>query len=342
MNPDQAKQVSEAKASDDSVRALGLDLFACLLRALGLGLSLFLGLMKLAALPCGFGSGCESVLSSPLGNPFGIPLGFVGALVWLGTLVSRKAFLRRWLHHSLGFGSLVLVALQALVIGHFCPWCLAHAFLSLVAWPLAGRGRGKFWLWVALGMALALTGLALLQRQAARVETRIVKMETDSWRAAALDWLGAGESKAPFLVLSLDCASCWERWLQALAVEDWKPHRAAPLLLWKSEGKTRELHVVFVAAVLSEKDPAPKAFARVLAACADQRDLFLNKPERALLFLKSRFPHAEQKMSEARALVEAQARCLETAGLGITPLWLASEQESPRAKTSFELDWPGL
>ncbi|MFA5264135.1 MAG: vitamin K epoxide reductase family protein, partial [Opitutaceae bacterium] len=90
-------------------------LLARWLRALGLAVALFLGLMKLAGLPCGVGAGCDAVLSSRYAVLLGIPMGIYGAVLWSVALISPSPASRRWAHHLLGFGSIVMVGLQAFV-----------------------------------------------------------------------------------------------------------------------------------------------------------------------------------------------------------------------------------
>jgi len=85
-----------------------------------------------------FGEGCEGVANAPFARPFGIPDGYIGAVLYLAILALLLAPLGRW-------GWIALLALSAaatlanilgvrdmMIFGGYCLYCLTTALLSPV------------------------------------------------------------------------------------------------------------------------------------------------------------------------------------------------------------------
>lgn len=307
------------------------------LRGSGLAFALFLGLMHAAKLPCGPVGGCDAVLSSPYGNLLGVPLGFYASLLWLAALLVSHDRLRRLALALLALGSLTLLGLQAFVLRAFCPWCLAHAVFALLSYP-GWRAKGH---WSAVLAALLLAGGGHYMHRrvvASQVSETSGAVPFDELRTAGFEWLGRRNDDSPLLVLGLGCPSCWERWLRPLGSQTWSGRDGAPSLLWKVDPQTRGLTEYFVAVMLSQEGSPERNFARLLSSCAEQSELFLTAPEKALAFLRSRYPDAEGRLPEARALVARQTTLLQRAKAEYSPLYL-QRGLPPVSNSSFEEDF---
>jgi len=105
-----------------------------------------------AGLPvgCGDQGGCAEVLRSRWSSLMGISVTYLALPIYLGLAAAGWAADRRWAKQTLLFGgTLVLlaafwfVALQAVVLRAWCPWCLTEHALGLalfiaIAWRLRG------------------------------------------------------------------------------------------------------------------------------------------------------------------------------------------------------------
>lgn len=143
----------------------------------------------------GCGDGCQSVLGTRWAAWFGIPVGFLGAASYLAVLVLGWRGIRSN-RHAVGAAAasgvvvgaaLWFVAVQALVIGEFCPWCCgAHALAVLgVAALWFGGCRALAGSWWALAAGGAIAALALAGN-------------------SAFGDIGSGEGADQFFVRSLD------------------------------------------------------------------------------------------------------------------------------------------
>lgn len=320
------------RSSFDRISAL-LEGLALGLRGSGLAFALFLGFMRLAKLPCGALGGCDPVLASPYGSIAGIPLGFFAAALWLTSLLTSRDRLRRFALLILALGSVVFVYIQAFVLRTFCPWCMAHAVFSWLSYP-GWRARGH---WSAVLAAVLLAGCghavqrALLSEHAAPDSFEELAHE-------ALPWLGVRTVESPVLVLGIDCQTCWETWLAPLGTLGWSPREGAPLVIWKTDARTRTLTEYFVATVIAKESGDSPALASALSVCAEERALFVSDPEKALAYLRRRFPDAEGKLGQAREIVERQAAQLERAGYTLSPLYLQRDLP-PVTRSSFDEDF---
>lgn len=94
-----------------------------------------------AGLPvgCGDNGGCAEVLRSRWSSFMGISVTYLALPTYLGLAVAGWAADRRWAKHALLFGGTLallaavwFVALQAVVLRAWCPWCLTEHALGLV------------------------------------------------------------------------------------------------------------------------------------------------------------------------------------------------------------------
>lgn len=141
-----------------------LDLLFLILVLAGFTLNLYLLFSRIAdAGIAGCGGGpCEQVLASRWSVVFGVPVTVFGALVYLGLVVSLTPWGGRLTTPLLGavLGSVCwFVFAQAVLIGKFCPWCLAAHGVGLAVTCLGAiRSRGSLVLWsyaafLAIGLA---------------------------------------------------------------------------------------------------------------------------------------------------------------------------------------------
>ncbi|MGH9966823.1 MAG: vitamin K epoxide reductase family protein [Pyrinomonadaceae bacterium] len=116
---------------------------AALVSLVGLADSIYLTVEHLAgrSVRCTIVSGCSEVLSSPYASVRGIPLAMIGAIAYfvafsLATLASFDYELaERPLLLLVGLmflTTLLLLYLQAFVIGHFCQFCLLSALVTII------------------------------------------------------------------------------------------------------------------------------------------------------------------------------------------------------------------
>lgn len=130
------------------------------LAAIGLGVSLYLGSVETSGVEavCGPVGDCNAVQQSAYASVFGISIGVIGAIAYIGFLVgwiitriskSRVADVAAFLMAVTAFGgtafSIYLTFLEPFVIGATCLWCLTSA-LAIVGlmWFTAPQG------WAAL------------------------------------------------------------------------------------------------------------------------------------------------------------------------------------------------
>lgn len=121
-------------------RAPLLYALAALIALIGLGDAIYLTVEYLSgrSAQCMVTSGCSRVLSSPYASPGGIPLSIIGAFAYFTvfSLATLAAFGYRGVGRLFALlvalmflVTLVLLYLQAFVIGEFCDYCLLSAFL---------------------------------------------------------------------------------------------------------------------------------------------------------------------------------------------------------------------
>ncbi len=122
---------------------------------IGLGDALYLTIQHLTgqSVRCTITTGCSEVLSSPYANFRGIPLALIGAVAYftafsLATLAAFQYKLAgRLLLVLVGLmflTTLWLLYLQAIVIRHFCQYCLLSALVTTVLTALvllAGKSK---------------------------------------------------------------------------------------------------------------------------------------------------------------------------------------------------------
>lgn len=284
-------------------------------RSLGLGISLALGVIALLRLPC-LSGGCEAVWASAWAQPLGVPLGFYGAATWLvaltGTLRWRVAA-----HHVLAAGSIGLVAVQVLLIGKLCPWCLAHALVCWLAWPGRLMASSRRWLWPGVLVAAALVVWQIAARpvpQAVPTAPALV--------AEAFAWLTpAGAKPKAVLVVDLSCPVC----LKVLAELAAEPQKFTGGLVFQTEGPVRALTTVFTASVQNHPVGAKDSFPVLLAQLLAQQALVLAQPEQAAEWWQAMFPTAASVRQLAETQLARQRALLQAAHLVTSPLLISAQ-----------------
>lgn len=143
------------KTTRESNHRLPLVLLA-LLGFTGLAINLMLLVRRLSDASatlagCGAGSGCETVLGSRWSEVLGMPVTVPGFLIYALLLLALTRPGRPLLAPLLGVicaAAIWFIAVQALVIRAFCPWCMAaHAVgltLTLIGLPHAARVAGPW------------------------------------------------------------------------------------------------------------------------------------------------------------------------------------------------------
>ena len=301
--------------------------------AAGLALSLWLGILKLGSLPC-LGGGCESVVQGAYGSFLGIPVGLWGAALWLGAFLIRRAGPRLACLAVLGLGSVVFVAIEALVLRSFCILCTAHAFAAwtaLLSWRAPPRRRGIF---AALAITAAALGWTLSTAANASRSGGAALSSLARDPAVALYWLGPRDQGSPVLVLSLTCPACLDT-LGALTRADLSRHPRGPALFFRADAAGREATAVFVAAVLARGGNPRDAFLGMATLALTQRNLLLSDPGNAAMVLRSLLPGGAAREGDAAALIARQARRLDAAGVIAVPLLISPDGT---ARTSFTAD----
>jgi uncharacterized membrane protein len=130
------------------------------LAVIGLGVSLYLGSVETSGVEavCGPVGDCNAVQQSEYASIFGIPIGVLGAIAYIGLIVGwivtrfakgRTADIASFLIAVTAFGgtvfSIYLTFLEPFVIGATCMWCLTSA-LAIVGllWFTAAPGWAAF------------------------------------------------------------------------------------------------------------------------------------------------------------------------------------------------------
>jgi uncharacterized membrane protein len=154
----------------------GLDFLILCFALAGLGINLILLVRRYSDAAAGIagcgGGSCDEVLASRWAVIFGLPVAGFGVLVYLGVMVAVMAGFRRWLPLLLGMiagAALWFVFVQAVLLGTFCPWCLAgHAVgfvvlgLGSIKWSASPSLAGTFKTMIC-SVGFAFVGIGLLQ-----------------------------------------------------------------------------------------------------------------------------------------------------------------------------------
>lgn len=117
---------------------------------------------------CGGGGGCNEVLASRWSQVFGLPIPVLGILVYgllMAALVLRKSLVAAFCYGAIAGSAVWLIIVQAFLLHHFCPWCMAAHGVGILLVVLAGTANprdGKFRQALLAGLAAAF-GLALSQ-----------------------------------------------------------------------------------------------------------------------------------------------------------------------------------
>ncbi|MEA3502933.1 MAG: vitamin K epoxide reductase family protein [Actinomycetota bacterium] len=130
------------------------------LAVIGLGVSLYLGNVETSGVEavCGPVGDCNAVQQSEYASIFGIPIGVLGAIAYIGLIVGwivtrvakgRTADIAAFLIAATAFGgtafSIYLTFLEPFVIGATCMWCLTSAVaISGLLWVSAAPGWAAF------------------------------------------------------------------------------------------------------------------------------------------------------------------------------------------------------
>ena len=295
---------------------------ATTLAAFGLGLAIWLALLKLRSLAC-FGGGCDQVINSRFGSLWGVPVGVFGAVSWIALFFPWRPRARTWWHATLALGSIGFMGVQFGVLRAFCPFCTAHAAAALLAWTQ--RGTRPAWWGLALGVALAAVGYALAARAAEErvaASVRPAALEAGADAITPLDEVGPGAGARPVLVLSVTCPACLDL-LTAVTVETWPAGKIGPAIYVKSDAKDRALAAVWLAACAETNGSSPRdRFMAVTALLVGQRELIASDPAAAAAWLAGIFQPSEAARRAAEARLDRHAARLTAAGAVTTPtLW---------------------
>lgn len=302
---------------------------ATLLRSAGLGVALYLGFLAVLKLPC-FGGGCDAVLHSRWAAWLGVPLGFYGAAVWLVALLGPVSW-RRGAHHALAVGSLGLIALQAWVIGRFCPWCLAHAALAFAAWPDRQAPSAR-WAWAGgLVVAGVLLGGQLWSRPALPVVAAPSQLS-----AAGVAWLSSAPTDdGSVLVLSLTCPRCLDLLQEMRAAP--QSGRPAPRLVFLTNADNRALTQAFLGAVFTGGRDLRDRFFVLEAALLEQRELAVSRPAEAAQWFAFTFPASTEASRSAEQWLTRQQAALTAAGIRVSPLLVQADGSTRTVTRASEL-----
>ncbi len=298
-------------------------LAATFLRAAGLALALYLAALPLLHLPC-LGGQCAGVLGSSYGKLLGVPVGAYGALLWLLTLLPAGR-VPALAHHALALGSIGFVLLQAVALRQFCPWCLVHAALCWVAWPLRHRANARTVPFAFTALTVAVLGL-FAQRHFHRPPppTAAVSTLVATLRRESFAWLGPVDASAPVLVLSPSCPTCLDA-LDRIVAHGWPAAQPRPALVWRTDDTNRRAVALFAAAVEAHGDDTSAAFAAQLPAFLTERDLLLNNPAGAAEVFALTWEPAPAAITAMEARLARQQAALDAAHVSGTPAWIAPD-----------------
>jgi uncharacterized membrane protein len=301
-----------------------------LLTAAGLGLALWLTLLKWRSLPC-LGGGCETVIQSRYGSVLGVPVGVFGAALWLALVWPLPARLRTAAHATLALGAIGFMVVQFGVLRAFCPYCTAHAAAALTAWRWR-KVRPASWA-LALGATLALGGYGLAQRAAdhhATAVTRPAELTAGIDAIFPFDDPKPVSAARPVLVLSVTCPACLDL-LRAVTNAPWPAGKLGPAVYIKSDARDHALAVVWLAACTETAGSTPRdRFMAVTAMLVAQRELVASDPSAAATWLAGIFRPSPEARRGAELLLVRQAARLTEAGVTTTP-WLLPITGAARA-----------
>lgn len=293
---------------------------ATLLASLGLGLALWLALLKWRSLPC-IGGGCEQVIHSRFGAVFGVPVGAFGAAAWGALFFPSSRRLRTWWHGVLALGALGFMVVQFGVLRAFCPYCTAHAAAAIMAWPR--RAVRPAWWGLALGVALAVGGHGIAVRAAeirATAAGRPAELAAGTDAFTPLDDHRPVAGTRPVLVLSVTCPACLDL-LAAVTNATWPAGKIGPAIYVKSGANDRMLAATWLAACAETNGSSPRdRFMAVTAMLVAQRELVAGDPGAAEAWLAGIFHPTDAARRTAEAQLQRQAARLAAAGVATTPL----------------------
>ena len=112
---------------------------------------------------CGGGDGCNEVLVSRWSQVFWLPIPVLGILVYsllVAALVLRKSLVAAFCYAAIAGSAVWLIFVQAFLLHHFCPWCMAAHGVGILTVMLGWKVRFRRGL--LTGVAVA-SGLALAQ-----------------------------------------------------------------------------------------------------------------------------------------------------------------------------------
>lgn len=302
------------------------------LRAAGFALALYLAALPLLHLPC-LGGQCAGVLGSSYGKIFGVPVGAYGALFWLLTLLPVGRVVA-CAHHALALGSIGFVALQAFVLRQFCPWCLAHAALCWVAWPLRRRPAARPGWFLFAAVVLATAGV-LTQRHfhlpppPAATPSLAAALRPDSFA-----WLGPVDAAAPVLVLSPSCPTCLDA-LDRIAAQGWPSTTPRPGIVWRTDDTNRRVVALLAAVVETNPTAAPAVFRALLPTLLTERDLLLNNPAGAATVLALTWNPTPTAIATMERRLAGQQAALDAAHVVGTPAWIAIDGTATHTLPGF-------
>jgi uncharacterized membrane protein len=299
------------------IRALSQVRLSALLQSvvlvLGFSLSLWLGISRVLLLPCSSWSDCGAITASKYGAVFGIPVGLIGATIWLIIMLCGNLKLRRVLHVSLAAGSIWFTFAQAVLLRSFCPLCLGHALLTWIA-LFCWRKEKNVWLPIP-GVIMVVCAVLVSRTSNARPATTIALFDDHSI-SSGVSLVAPGKVAKRIVVLSLSCDACLER----LAKMPSSNIDGDLVLFFKTNDRVEGLTRAFVAGLLAEPGSRTTAFAKESRMLLSLRDLIAIDPDKAAGVLWSMHPNAADFAQQASRMIYSQQSILEKLGLETTPL----------------------
>jgi hypothetical protein len=311
---------------------------ATVVTAAGLGLALWLALVKWRGLPC-FGGDCARVLYSRYGALGGVPVGAYATLLWAALVLILPPTIRLLLHALLAIGAAVFMAIQFGLLRAFCPYCTLHAAVAFTAWRWR-KVRPAGWA-LLLGIGGALAGYGWAGQNATRAVgtlDRSARLVAGTDALLLLDRSPGAAGRRPVLVLSLSCPACLDL-LDTIVTVSWPPDRRGAALYVKTDARDRLLAETWLAACLDPGGAAPSdRFSAATALLLSQRDLILADPSAAATWLSGLLRPSTDARSRARGILERQATRLTEAGPVPTP-WLLPLGGPPQTSVSPQNLW---
>ena len=297
--------------------------------AAGLGLALWLSLLRTNPPGCGGSSGCAQVLSSKFSVFLGLPITWWASGLWVCAILINNQHFRVLLLGLFATASCILVGIQVLYIHTLCPYCLVHAILTWLAYFYRDH-KPTIAILPAAVLAAIIFWLGVLHFTVPSKSIEIGALRpvlADS----AFYWLGKRTPESPVIILDLRCQACLGV-LRKLASSK-NTASPPPGIIFRTNDDS-DLTVSLVAAILSHRDGPEMGFRALTKEFLHYYDAIMAEEEgrrglaTSLLLLKS-----VSHVTIAQERLTSQRMLLNKLGIIYTPTYV-----EPNGNVSYLTD----